>query len=116
LEASGYFVRHLLRELKPPESLNYLSVCFLLCPFGATTLNPWQKTNSMGMRLAENIQMKGQKEHKKMKTRFTVRDAKLVQNRPYCTRDGKGVMMADKGDFYVCGKCGLRVNKKLFDK
>jgi small subunit ribosomal protein S27Ae len=54
-----------------------------------------------------------EKQHKEMKPRFNIVEDKLVKNRPYCRRCGAGVMMAEMGEFYVCGKCGLRENKLL---
>jgi len=41
-------------------------------------------------------------------------DDKIVRTNPFCPRCGKGVLMADKGEWWSCGKCGDRYNKKAF--
>ena len=55
---------------------------------------------------------------KKLKTQKTyeIVDGKLVRKQPFCPRCGKGVFMADHGDFWSCGKCGDRYNKDTFGK
>jgi small subunit ribosomal protein S27Ae len=86
----------------------------------------WQKllekigeNNSVGENGKKSKKVKREKIRHKMKPRFTVvdftvTDGVVYQNRPYCERCGLGVMMADEGEFYVCGKCGLRKNKSLY--
>jgi ribosomal protein S27AE len=51
---------------------------------------------------------------RKENIRYTIKDGKLYQNRPFCERCGTGVMMGEEDEFYVCGKCGLRKPKSLF--
>lgn len=46
--------------------------------------------------------------------RYEVRDGKLVRTNPICPRCGEGVVMADRGNWWSCGKCGDRYNKKNF--
>lgn len=45
---------------------------------------------------------------------YHIRGGKIARTNPFCPRCGRGVFMADHGDFWVCGKCGLRMNKKFF--
>jgi len=40
-------------------------------------------------------------------TYYEIRDGKLVRKLPFCERCGPGVFMADHGDRWQCGKCGL---------
>jgi len=47
---------------------------------------------------------------------YLVKEGKLVRTNPFCILCGRGVFMADHGDFWVCGKCGIRINKKFFRK
>jgi small subunit ribosomal protein S27Ae len=47
-----------------------------------------------------------------MKTCYAVKDGKLVRTNPFCPRCGHGVFMADKGEWWSCGKCGDRYNKR----
>jgi small subunit ribosomal protein S27Ae len=47
---------------------------------------------------------------------YEIVDGKLVRKQPFCPRCGKGVFMADHGDFWSCGKCGDRYNKDAFGK
>jgi small subunit ribosomal protein S27Ae len=50
-----------------------------------------------------------------MKQHYVVRDGKVTRTNPFCPRCGVGVFMADKGEWWSCGKCGDRYNKKIFD-
>jgi len=47
--------------------------------------------------------------------RYEVRDGKLVRTNPFCPRCGEGVAMADRGEWWSCGKCGDRYHKKAFN-
>lgn len=47
-------------------------------------------------------------------TRYRINDDKLVKTNPFCPRCGDGVLMADKGEWWSCGKCGDRYNKSFF--
>lgn len=47
---------------------------------------------------------------------YEIVDGKLVRKQPFCPRCGSGVFMADKGEFWSCGKCGDRYNKETFGK
>jgi len=49
---------------------------------------------------------------KKMKRKYVVENGKIVRTNPFCPRYGKGIFMADKGDWWVCGKCGDRYHKR----
>jgi len=49
-----------------------------------------------------------------MSKRFKIQEGKLVRANPYCPRCGTGVLMADKGEWWSCGKCGDRYGKKAF--
>ena len=40
-------------------------------------------------------------------TYYVVEGDKLVRKLPFCERCGPGVFMADHGDRWHCGKCGL---------
>ena len=46
-----------------------------------------------------------------MANRYVIKDGKLVQTNPFCPRCGAGVFMADKGEWWACGKCGDRYCK-----
>jgi small subunit ribosomal protein S27Ae len=48
----------------------------------------------------------------KMEKHYSVKDGRLVRTKPFCPRCGTGVMMADRGEWWLCGKCGDRYNKK----
>ena len=45
---------------------------------------------------------------------YVIKDDKIVRNRPFCPRCGDGVFMADKGEWWSCGKCGDRYKKSSF--
>lgn len=47
-----------------------------------------------------------------MGNRYVLEESKLVRPNPFCRRCGEGVMMADMGDWWSCGKCGDRYHKK----
>jgi small subunit ribosomal protein S27Ae len=49
-----------------------------------------------------------------MNQHYVVKDGRLLRSNPFCPRCGAGVFMADKGDWWSCGKCGDRYNKKTF--
>jgi len=49
-----------------------------------------------------------------MTEHYEVKEDKLVRNNPFCPRCGAGVFMADKGEWWSCGKCGDRYNKRTF--
>jgi len=40
-------------------------------------------------------------------TYYEIKDGKLVRKLPFCERCGPGVFMADHGDRWQGGKCGL---------
>ena len=42
---------------------------------------------------------------------YQIIDGKLTRKNPFCLRCGTGTFMGDHGDFWVCGKCGLRRRK-----
>ena len=44
---------------------------------------------------------------KKTHEHYEIKDGKLVRNRPFCSRCGRGYFMADHGDRYTCGHCGF---------
>jgi small subunit ribosomal protein S27Ae len=46
--------------------------------------------------------------------KYGVRDGKIIRTNPFCPRCGEGVFMADKGEWWSCGKCGDRHHKKNF--
>ena len=48
--------------------------------------------------------------------RYNIEDEKVVRSNPFCPRCGEGVMMADKGEWWSCGKCGDRYSKKTLRK
>ena len=43
---------------------------------------------------------------------YEIKDGKLVRRLPFCERCGPGVFMADHGDRWHCGKCGLTIYKQ----
>jgi small subunit ribosomal protein S27Ae len=49
-----------------------------------------------------------------MRRNYTVENSKIVRNNPFCPRCGEGVFMADKGEWWSCGKCGDRYYKRTF--
>jgi small subunit ribosomal protein S27Ae len=51
-----------------------------------------------------------------MGNRYTLEEGKLTRTNPFCPRCGTGVMMADRGEWWSCGKCGDRYNKKSFSR
>jgi len=44
-------------------------------------------------------------------TYYELKEGKLVRRLPFCERCGPGVFMADHGDRWQCGKCGLTIYK-----
>jgi small subunit ribosomal protein S27Ae len=42
---------------------------------------------------------------------YAIEDKKIIRKNPFCPRCGKGTFTADHGDFWSCGKCGLRIRK-----
>jgi small subunit ribosomal protein S27Ae len=44
--------------------------------------------------------------------KYEIKDGKIVRSNPFCPRRGRGVFLADKGDWWACGKCGDRYRKK----
>lgn len=51
-----------------------------------------------------------------MRMHYVIRDGKITRTNPFCPRCGEGVFMADKGEWWSCGKCGDRYNKTQFIK
>ena len=47
---------------------------------------------------------------------YEIINGKLKRTQPFCPRCGKGVLMADKGEFWSCGKCEDRYNKDTLGK
>lgn len=47
-----------------------------------------------------------------MRKHYTVENGKLVRKNPFCPRCGEGVFMADKGEWWSCGKCGYGYRKR----
>ena len=45
--------------------------------------------------------------------RYKIEDERAARSNPFCPRCGEGVMMADKGEWWSCGKCGDRYNKRI---
>ena len=48
---------------------------------------------------------------KKIHEHYEMKDGKLERKRPFCNRCGRGYFMADHGDRYTCGHCGLTMFK-----
>lgn len=46
-----------------------------------------------------------------MKNGYRIEDNRVVHTNPFCPRCGKGVFMADRGEWWACGKCGDRYAK-----
>jgi len=42
---------------------------------------------------------------------YKVEGGKIERLRPFCRRCGPGYFMADHGDRYTCGNCGLTIWK-----
>jgi len=54
---------------------------------------------------------------KKMKKqKYKIINGKLLRKQPFCPRCGRGVFMADKNEYWSCGKCGDRYNKETFGR
>jgi len=51
-----------------------------------------------------------------LRRNYVIVDDKIVWTNPFCPRCGKGVLMADKGEWWSCGKCGDRYNKEAAAK
>jgi len=51
---------------------------------------------------------------KSVERHYVMKDGKILRKNPFCPRCGTGVFMADKGEWWSCGKCGDRYNKKGF--
>lgn len=49
-------------------------------------------------------------------TKYKVEKGKIVRSNPICPRCGEGVSMADRGEWWSCGKCGTRWAKEQFGK
>ena len=49
-----------------------------------------------------------------MRRNYVIVDDKIVRTNPFCPRCGEGVFMADKGEWWSCGKCGDRYYKNSF--
>lgn len=45
---------------------------------------------------------------------YVVKDGKILRKNPFCPRCGTGVFMADRGEWWSCGKCGDRYYKRTF--
>ena len=50
-----------------------------------------------------------------MRKHYVIVHGKVVRTNPFCPRCGRGVLMADKGEWWSCGKCGDRYRKEPFD-
>lgn len=50
-----------------------------------------------------------------MRKNYVIKDNRLVRTNPFCPRCGNGVFMADKGEWWSCGKCGDKYYKKGFE-
>jgi small subunit ribosomal protein S27Ae len=46
---------------------------------------------------------------------YITKNGKLIQTNPFCPRCGGGVFMADRGEWWSCGKCGDTYYKKTFN-
>jgi small subunit ribosomal protein S27Ae len=45
---------------------------------------------------------------------YIIKNGRVVRTNPFCPRCGEGVFMADKGEWWSCGKCGDRYHKIYF--
>jgi len=52
------------------------------------------------------------KEEKGVHVHYKIEGNKLVRLNPFCERCGPGYFMADHGDRYTCGHCGLTKYKR----
>jgi len=43
---------------------------------------------------------------------YAIKNGKLIRTNPFCPRCGQGIFMADKGEWWSCGKCGDRYHKR----
>jgi small subunit ribosomal protein S27Ae len=48
--------------------------------------------------------------------KYAIKDGKLVRSNLFCPRCGRGVFLADRGDWWSCGKCGDRYHKRSSDE
>ncbi|MGB9134710.1 MAG: 30S ribosomal protein S27ae [Candidatus Bathyarchaeia archaeon] len=48
--------------------------------------------------------------------KYDIKDGKIARSNPFCPRCGSGVFLADKGEWWSCGKCGTRWTKDSFGK
>lgn len=60
----------------------------------------------------EEPKAKARKKERGIFYRYKIKEGKLERLLPFCPRCGRGVFMADHGDFWSCGKCGDRLNKQ----
>jgi small subunit ribosomal protein S27Ae len=43
--------------------------------------------------------------------KYRVEQGKIIRSNPFCPRCGRGVFMADRGEWWSCGKCGDQYRK-----
>jgi small subunit ribosomal protein S27Ae len=48
---------------------------------------------------------------KSISKKYIMENGRLAKTNPFCTRCGQGVFMANSGNVWSCGKCGLRIPK-----
>lgn len=49
--------------------------------------------------------------NKKIHELYETKDGKIERKLPFCNRCGRGYFMADHGNRYTCGHCGLTIFK-----
>ena len=59
---------------------------------------------------------KKKKSEKKIYTYYKIEDGKIKRLLPFCDRCGPGYFMADHGDRYACGHCGLTKYKSALEE
>jgi len=59
---------------------------------------------------------KKKKPEKKIYTYYKIENGKIKRLLPFCDRCGPGYFMADHGDRYSCGHCGLTKYKSALEE
>ena len=69
----------------------------------ALTLHSWEDRRNSKISEGNNLTNK-----------YVVRDGKITHTNPFCPRCDEGVFMAEKGEWWPCGKRGDRYSKSRF--
>lgn len=63
-------------------------------------------------KIVEEVKSRVSRVKKQIEGLYTIEGEALRRRNPFCPRCGEGIFLSDHGEWWSCGKCGDRYNKK----